>query len=188
MVWHPQQGVLTAVTVRQADGFALIDVLFVCGVIGILSSIAMPHLFTAKQSAGAASAIGSMRAINSAELTYALTCGAGFYATDLTRLGTPPPGSNEAFIGRGLGSASTVTKAGYIIQLSATPYPGSPASCNGAPAGEDSQGFKAAADPTLPTASRFFATNANNTIWEDTVTLWAAMPETGDSPAGHTLR
>jgi len=176
------------VSLRKADGFALIDVLFVCGVIGILVSIAMPSLFTAKQQAGAASAIGSMRAINSAQLTYALTCGSGFYGSSLTRLGTAPPGSNEPFIGRGLGSADTVTKAGYIIQVSATPYGGSPASCNGAAAGDDGQGFKAAADPSLPTASRFFSTNANNVIYEHTSTLWTDMPEVGEPPSGHTLR
>jgi type II secretory pathway pseudopilin PulG len=75
-----RQGVPTVVTVRKAQGFALIDLIFVCGVLGILFSIAMPSLFSAKQSASAASAIGSLRAINSAQLTYALTCGAGFYA------------------------------------------------------------------------------------------------------------
>jgi type II secretory pathway pseudopilin PulG len=176
------------VTVRKADGFALIDVLFVCGMIGLLCSIAMPKLFTAKQQAGAASAIASMRAISSAQLTYALTCGAGFYANDLTRLGTPPPGSNEAFIKGGLGSASTVTKSGYIIQMSATSYAGSPSSCNGAAAGDGGQGFKAAADPTAPTASRFFAVNANASIYEDTATLWVGMPEVGTPPSGHPLR
>src|SRR3954468_7918131 len=141
--------------VASARGFALIDLLFVCAIIGLLCGIALPRLLLAKQQAGAASAIGSMRAINSAQLTYALTCGAGFYGNSLTRLGTAPPGSNEPFIGRGLGSADTVTKAGYIIQVSATPYAGSPASCNGAAAGDDGKGFKAAADPSLPTASRF---------------------------------
>jgi len=181
-------GVLFRVSLRKADGFALIDVIFVCGVIGILVSIAMPSLLTAKQQAGAASAIGSLRTINSAQLTYALTCGAGFYGNSLTRLGTAPPGSNEPFIGRGLGSAVTVTKGGYIIQLSATPYPGSPSSCNGAAAGDDGQGFKASADPSLPTASRFFATNANNVVFEHTSTLWMGMPEVGEPPVGHTLR
>jgi type II secretory pathway pseudopilin PulG len=176
------------VSVRKADGFALIDVLFVCGVIGILVSIAMPSLFTAKQQAGAASAIGSLRAINSAQLTYALTCGAGFYGDSLTRLGTAPPGSNEPFIGRGLGSANTVTKSGYIIQMEATPYPGAPASCNGAAAGDDGQGFKAAADPALPTASRFFSTNSNNVIYEHTATLWVDTPEVGEPPVGHIPR
>ena len=62
-------------SIRKAHGFALIDLLFVCGIVGALCSVALPNLFRARQTAGAASAIGSMRAINSAELTFALTCG-----------------------------------------------------------------------------------------------------------------
>ena len=69
--------------IRNASGFALIDLIFVCGIIGLLSSIAVPSLLRAKQAAGAASAIGSLRAIASAQLTFALTCGSGFYAPDL---------------------------------------------------------------------------------------------------------
>jgi len=176
------------VTVRKAHGFALIDLIFVCGVIGILVSIAMPSLFTAKQAASASSAIGSMRALNSAELTYALTCGSGFYAPSLSRLGTLPPGSNASFIGGGLGSADVVTKSAYIIQLTATAFPGAPASCNGAAAGADGQGFKAAADPNQVQNLRFLATNANNVIYEHTSTLWAVMPEVGEPPVGHVLR
>ena len=175
-------------SVRQAHGFALIDLIFVCGVIGLLASIAMPSMFSAKQSAAAASAIGSMRTINSSQLTYALTCGGGFYAPSLSRLGTAPPGSNAPFIGGGLGTADTVTKSGYIIQLSAAPFPGAPASCNGAAAGDDGQGFKAAADPTLPTNPRFFATNSTTSIFEDTSTLFGAMPEAGEPASGHLLR
>jgi len=176
------------VTVRKAHGFALIDLIFVCGVLGLLFSIAMPSLFAAKQSAASASAIASMRAINSAQLTYALTCGAGFYAPSLSRLGTAPPGSNAPFIGGGLGSADTVTKSTYIIQMSATPFAGSPSSCNGVAAGDGGQGFKAAADPSVPQNTRFFATNANNVIFEDTATLFPTMPEAGEPLAGHVLR
>ncbi len=65
--------------IRKAQGFALIDLIFVCGIIGVLCSIAIPRFILAKQSAGAASAIGSMRVINSSELTYALTCGWRFF-------------------------------------------------------------------------------------------------------------
>ena len=75
--------------IRQAQGFALIDLIFVCGIIGVLASMAVPRLLLARQAAGSASAIGSMRAINSAELTYALSCGSGFYAPNLFRIGIP---------------------------------------------------------------------------------------------------
>jgi len=175
------------VTIRKEHGFALIDLLFVCGIMGILCSIALPHLFLARQSAGAASAIGSMRAINSAELTFALTCGAGFYAPNLTTLGTPPPGSVEPFIAGGLGGANTVVKSGYQIQVFATPFAGAPTACNGLAAGEAGQGFKAAADPTDPENHRHFGTNANNTIFEDLASLWAVIPEAGDPASGHIL-
>jgi len=129
-----------------------------------------------------------MRAINSAQLTYALTCGAGFYAPSLTRLGTNPPNSTVSFIGGGLGIGDVVTKSSYVIQLTATPFPGAPASCNGAAAGDDGQGFKAAADPNVTQNVRYLATNANNMIFEHSTSLWAVMPEFGEPPVGHVLR
>ena len=76
----------------------MIDVIFVAGMIALLSMIALPRLLLAQQSAGAASAIGSLRAINSGQLVYALTCAAGFYAPRLTVLGQPPPGSRDPFV------------------------------------------------------------------------------------------
>jgi type II secretory pathway pseudopilin PulG len=175
------------VPIRRAQGFALIDLIFVCGIIGVLCSIALPRLFLAKQSAGAASAVGSMRVINSSQLTYALTCGAGFYAPNLTTLGTAPPGSREAFITAGLGGSDTVTKSGYIIQMAAVPYPGSPSSCNGLGSGLAGQGFAAAADPTESSNVRFFGTNASNIIYENNASMYAAMPESGAPPIGQMI-
>jgi type II secretory pathway pseudopilin PulG len=176
------------VSIRKAQGFALIDLVFVAGVIGLLCSIALPRLLLAKQAAGAASAIGSMRVINSAQLTYALTCGAGFYAPNLTTLGTPPAGSREAFITASLGQSATVIKAGYTIQMSAAAYGGAPPACNGPGPGSTGQGFIAAADPVDGVNSRFFATNANGLIYEHTSSLFAVMPEVGEAVSGHILR
>lgn len=173
---------------RSEHGFALIDLVFVCGLIGILASIAMPRMLQARQSAGAASAIGSLRAVNSAQLSYAFTCGSGFYAPSLTVLGTAPPGGNEAFISPGLGSADSVSHSGYLLQLEGTAFAGAPPSCNGLGVGESAQGFKAAADALEPTNPRNFATNANITIIEDVASLWATMPESGEAPSGHPLQ
>jgi hypothetical protein len=175
------------VTVRPANGFALIDLVFVCGIIGVLSSVALPKLGVARQAAGVSSAIGSMRAINSAELTFAFSCGSGFYAPSLTTLGTPPIGSSEPFIASGLSVADTVTKGGYTYQLAGTAYPGSPATCNGLALGASAQGFRAGGDPAVPGNVRFFATNASNTIIEDVASLYASMPEYGVPPSGHPL-
>jgi type II secretory pathway pseudopilin PulG len=179
---------LKLVKLRKAQGFALIDVIFVCGIIGMLASIAVPRMLLAKQSAEAASAIGSMRAINNAQLTFALTCGGGFYAPDLTTLGTAPAGSNEAFISPGLAAANTIVKSSYTFQMSGAGFAGSPASCNGTPVGDDGTGYKAAGDAMSPGNLRFFATNARGSIWEDTASLWGSMPEIGEPPTGHALR
>jgi type II secretory pathway pseudopilin PulG len=175
------------VLIQKGQGFALIDLIFVCGIIGLLCSIAMPRLLVAKQAAEAASAVGSMRAINSAQLTYALTCGAGFYAPNLTTLGTAPPGSREPFIAAGLGSADTVIKSGYTFQMTATPYGGAPPTCNGLGIGLAGQAFLAAADPTEPSNLRFFGTNADNVIYDHTSTLFSVMPETGAPPVGQMI-
>ena len=175
-------------TLKSASGFALLDLIFVCAIVALLCGIALPRLLLAKQAAGAGSAIGSMRAINSAQLTFALTCGGGFYAPNLSTLGTAPVGSRESFISGGLGDSDTVTKSGYIIKVEAAAYGGAPDSCNGLPAGEAGQGFKATADAAEPGNIRFFATNADAQIYEFTSSLAAAMPETGEPAFGATLR
>ena len=175
-------------TISKAHGFALIDLIFVCGIIGILCSIALPRLLQARQAASAASAIGSMRAVNSAELTFALTCGSGFYAPSLTTLGRPPVGSAEPFITPSLGATDIVTKSTYTIQLTAAAFAGSPSSCNGLAAGAAGTGFRAAADPLDPQNLRYFATNAMNGIFEHTATLFSTMPEVGSPLTGHPLR
>jgi type II secretory pathway pseudopilin PulG len=176
------------VRLRQAHGFALIDLLFVCGIIGLLCSIALPRLLLAKQAAGAASAIGSLRTINSSQLTYALTCGNGFYSPNLTTLGVSPAGTNTAFIAPSLSQADAVTRSGYIIRMEGTPFPGSPATCNGVAVGDAAQSFKAAADAAEPGNQRFFGTNSNGVLWEHTASMWATMPEVGEPAIGHIFR
>jgi type II secretory pathway pseudopilin PulG len=176
------------VKLGKAQGFALIDLIFVCGIVGLLCGIALPKLLLARQSANAASAIGSMRSINSGELTYALTCGNGFYSPNLTTLGVAPPGSTEPFLAGGLTGADTVTKSGYLVTLEGTPFAGAPATCNGLGPGEAAQGFRAGADPAEPNNLRYFATNANGTIYEDSATIYAGMPEVGEPLTGHVLR
>src|SRR5438874_8063062 len=181
-------GDLVMTRVRGEQGFTLLDLLFVCGLIGVLSIIALPKLLMAKQAANAASAISSMRAITSAQLTFALTCGGGFYAPDLVTLGVKPPGSPAAFISPDLTTANAVTKSGYVIQIGATPFAGAPGSCNGVAVGTAGQAYVAVADPTEPSNVRYFATNANSQIWEHSLSLNGVMPEVGAPPIGHPIR
>src|SRR3982074_3077550 len=105
-----------------------------------------------------------MRAINRGQLTFALTCGSGFYAPNLTTLGKAPPGSNDGYIAGGLGFSDTVTKSNYVIMMTSAASPGSPGSCNGLGVGEAGQGFRAAAAPASAGNTRFFGTNANSLI------------------------
>jgi type II secretory pathway pseudopilin PulG len=176
------------VTIRKANGFALIDLIFVCGIIGLISSIALPRLVLAKQAAGAASAIGTLRTLASSQLAFALTCGNGFYAPNLPALGTPPPGSNDAFIASDLGGAMVIQKSSYTFRLEGLPFAGAPPSCNGLALGEAAQGYRAGADPLEPDNPRFFGINANAQLYTHSATLYDDMPEVGEPMIGQPIR
>lgn len=174
---------------RDEAGFTLIDMLFVVAIIGLLASLAIPGLMKARGAAQASSAIGTLRVVNSAELSFAITCGLGFYAPDLPTLGVPPPGSVEPFLADEMTTAATFVKAGYNFSLAGTGLAGAPASCNGLGIGQASPGYAAVADPLDPGgASRYFGTNSDGVTYQHTATLSAVMPESGPPPAGTPIQ
>jgi type II secretory pathway pseudopilin PulG len=173
---------------RSQGGFTLIDMLFVVGLIGLLCSLALPALGRAKGAAQSSSALGTLRVVNSAELSFAITCGLGFYAPDLPTLGVPPPGSTEGFLSVDLTSATSVIKSGYTFTVVATPLGGAPGSCNGLGPGESAPGYAVTGDPLNPAENpRFFGTNADGVIYEDTASYFGAMPEAGAPATGAPL-
>ena len=165
-------------------GFTMVELLLVVTIIGIVASIAYPRINGARAASNEGSTINSLRAIQTAQATYAASCAGGAYAPTIARLAMAPAAGRPAFIGPGF-TADTINRNGYRIRFSAGPRMATaPATCNGLAAGQAVTAWFAEAAPlTAGSGTRYFGVSQRGVIYQSRVRVAPNFASDPPAPA-----
>ena len=104
---------------NKQKGFSLIELHIVVAIILIIAAIAIPNLLRSKMAANEASAVGSLRSINTAAVTFSTQCGS--YPPSLAAMGPPFVACTTADLIDGDLSAGTKSGCTFVYTPSAAP-------------------------------------------------------------------
>jgi type IV pilus assembly protein PilA len=157
---------------NNTKAFSLIELLIVVAIILIIAAIAIPNLLRSRIAANQASAVGSLRTLNTAEITYSSTYNVGFTGT-LGYLQPPATNANPTSTAAGLIDSILAggSKSGYSFAYS--------------PGSTDTTGrintYSFTAVPiTSSTGTNYYYTDQSGVIRQNSTTTASSL----DSPIG----
>jgi len=158
---------------KSSKGFSLIELLIVVAIILIIAAIAIPNLLRSRIAANQASAVGSLRTLNTSEITYSSTFNVGFTYTLAYLVSPSPSTANPTSTAAGLIDSvlASGAKSGYTFTYT--------------PGVSDSTGrinaYTIAAQPiTNSTGTNYYFTDQSGVIRQNSTTTASAT----DSPIG----